>query len=261
MIEAAALGIDGLLVESEEARARRDVVAALDDRSGAPCWTPTRGSAAGASASGSSPRLGPAGSVAPITRRMEQDRKPLAVLAGGGRRGPRARRGVPLPIASPSPAGVHQLAADRLQYGGRVRSPASSDEGEHGQPAPDGFRLAQGRRGGRPRGLPAGHRRGGRGPANARGAGPGPPAVPRGVGVRRPLPYPIGAVPAGGARLLVRADRTAVATSGSDGRCRRRAGNAGSGRRGVRRPNVDDEAVDERFGRPLRSARCVGGQR
>lgn len=97
MIEAAVLGIDGLLVESEEARARRAVVAALDDRSGAPCWTPTRGSAAGASASGSSPRLGPAGSVAPITRRMEQDRKPLAVLAGGGTAAVRA-----LAAASPS---------------------------------------------------------------------------------------------------------------------------------------------------------------
>ena len=149
MIGAVIFDLDGLLVESEEdwERARRDFVARYAGEWTAEDQRAVLGANMRQCCRYISERFGPplsdAGvAEALITRRMQLYRERLVVLPGAIEAVRSLAPHYPLAIASSSPPQVIRFVVAELGLGDCFRTLASSDEVEHGKPAPDVYLLA-----------------------------------------------------------------------------------------------------------------------
>jgi HAD superfamily hydrolase (TIGR01509 family) len=149
MISAVVFDLDGLLVESEEdwERARRDFVT----RYGAQWTAEDQRAILGANMRQccqyirerfSPPLSDEAVAGALITRRMELYHERLVVLPGAIEAVRSLALQYPLAIASSSPPPVIQFVVAEMGLSDCFRTMASSDEVEHGKPAPDVYLLA-----------------------------------------------------------------------------------------------------------------------
>ena len=149
VIAAVIFDLDGLLVESEEdwERTRRDFVARYEGEWTAEDQHAVLGANMRQCCQYISERFGPPMSdegvaEALIMRRMELYRERLVVLPGAIEAVRALAPHYPLAIASSSPPQVIQFVVAALGLGDCFRTLASSDEVEHGKPAPDVYRLA-----------------------------------------------------------------------------------------------------------------------
>ncbi len=149
MIRAAVFDLDGLLVESEEdwERARREFVAGCGGTWTADDQRAILGGNMRQCCRYIAERFGPQLAddqiaEALVARRMDLYRERLVPLPGAVDAVRSLADGYPLAIASSSPPQVIRFVVDAMGLRDHFLVVASSDEVEHGKPAPDVYRLA-----------------------------------------------------------------------------------------------------------------------